>query len=72
MRPLWNSDARLQTKPTAYSLRMDQANEREEMKTRNKFEMAHSRARMRWEVCREIARAGGWAAAVRAMALGVA
>ena len=50
---------------------MDQNNEREAMKTRNGIEMAQTRAMMRWQACREIARTAGWRAAVRAMAMGV-
>lgn len=40
------------------------------MKTRNGFEMAQTRAMMRWQECLEIARESGWAAATRAMLLG--
>lgn len=73
VRPLWNSDARVQARRTTGHLRMDTNQEREEeMKTRNSFEMVRTRARMRWQACREIAMIGGWSAAVRAMALGVA
>lgn len=72
VRPLWNSDARISARRASSHLRMGHHNEREEMETRNGFEMTNTRARMRWEACREIARTGGWAAAVRAMVLGMA
>ena len=71
MRPVWNSDARIQTRRSTDHLRMDQNNEREAMKTRNGIEMAQTRAMMRWQACREIARTAGWCAAMRAMAMGV-
>lgn len=71
MRPLWNSDARAQTRGTTRHLRMDQNQEREAMNSRNRFEMVATRADVRWQMCREIARTAGWCAAMRAMTLGV-
>lgn len=71
MRPVWNPDARIQARRTASHLRMDPNNEREmNMQTRNAIEMASTRAVMRWQECREIARTNGFAAAARAMLLG--
>ena len=71
MRPVWNPDARIQTRRATVHLRMDRNKEREAMKTRNGIEMVRARAEMRWQMCREIARTAGLCAAMRAMALGV-
>ena len=72
VRPLWNPDARIQTRRTTVHLRMDPNYEREAMSTRNRFEMVATRANLRCQMCHEIARTTGLFAAMRAMVMWVA